>query len=388
MTPNNPTPDAMVLVPLYYMRDNHTFRRLSDNPTVALAEVMEEFDAGWSHGMLCTKRPGEAGTLHVHASGSGRKSEFEADAAAWLERQRVLAAPPPEPAEPKIGSSGGEDQQWCNTHGVAHSVELRDPDCEFPNAEPSVPADGVTEQMVNAACAAHDPIGWRIACGETTSDMRCRMRDALTAALAPLLDDRDQWRNTAQLAENERRSWQSRAETAEAWRFDVCERLGLCCAAGAEWTTEDVWRCVHDEYMKVASAKEAAERDAREARSETSAWVAQAQKQADDARALRGRLGNMVNRWDAEPGPFPAGWTVSLHAKELRAELTTPSGAPDSGEALDARRYRWLRTAPNENVSLPCVYAYRDKVRACVGGKQLDAAIDAAIAASTEGEMS
>lgn len=105
----NHTPDAMVLVPLYYMRDNHTFRRLSDNPTAALAEVMEEFDAGWSHGMLCTKRPGDAGALHVHASGPGRKFEFEADAAAWLERQRILAAPPAEPAEPSVPADGVTD---------------------------------------------------------------------------------------------------------------------------------------------------------------------------------------------------------------------------------------------------------------------------------------
>ncbi len=40
----------------------------------------------------------------------------------------------------------------------------------------------VTDAMVNRACAAHDPVGWKIACGETTSDMRHNMREALQAA--------------------------------------------------------------------------------------------------------------------------------------------------------------------------------------------------------------
>ena len=26
-----------------------------------------------------------------------------------------------------------EDSQWCNTHGMIHSVELADGDCTFPN---------------------------------------------------------------------------------------------------------------------------------------------------------------------------------------------------------------------------------------------------------------
>lgn len=28
----------------------------------------------------------------------------------------------------------GDDYQWCDTHGMRHSVELRDADCEFPDA--------------------------------------------------------------------------------------------------------------------------------------------------------------------------------------------------------------------------------------------------------------
>lgn len=35
--------------------------------------------------------------------------------------------------------SSGEDWQWCNTHGTRHSIELRDPDCEFPHVVSAPP---------------------------------------------------------------------------------------------------------------------------------------------------------------------------------------------------------------------------------------------------------
>jgi hypothetical protein len=44
------------------------------------------------------------------------------------------------------------DEQWCDVHGMHHSVEMRDPDCEFPNitspdeAAPQASADGPTLQ--------------------------------------------------------------------------------------------------------------------------------------------------------------------------------------------------------------------------------------------------
>lgn len=44
--------------PVYYMRDNHTFKRLSDDVGTAIAEIVAELDAGFTSGMLCSKRPG------------------------------------------------------------------------------------------------------------------------------------------------------------------------------------------------------------------------------------------------------------------------------------------------------------------------------------------
>lgn len=45
-------------------------------------------------------------------------------------------------------------------------------------------------------------------------------------------------------------SWEVEIERLREWRLDVCERLGMSCAAGAEWTPSDVYRHVcHLETM-------------------------------------------------------------------------------------------------------------------------------------------
>lgn len=44
--------------PIHYMRDNHTFKRLSDDAETAIEEIVAELDAGFTSGMLCSKRPG------------------------------------------------------------------------------------------------------------------------------------------------------------------------------------------------------------------------------------------------------------------------------------------------------------------------------------------
>jgi hypothetical protein len=36
------------------MRDNHTFKRLSNNVDEALEQISVEFTDGYTHGMLCT----------------------------------------------------------------------------------------------------------------------------------------------------------------------------------------------------------------------------------------------------------------------------------------------------------------------------------------------
>lgn len=49
---------------LYYMRDNHTFRRLEGTVPEMLQAVKDEFDAGYSSGMLCDSEHKE-GVLHA-----------------------------------------------------------------------------------------------------------------------------------------------------------------------------------------------------------------------------------------------------------------------------------------------------------------------------------
>ncbi len=59
--------------PIYYMRDNHTYKRLSDDVSVALVEIEQEFNNGYTHGMLCSKRHG---FKYVHAAGEKHRMLF------------------------------------------------------------------------------------------------------------------------------------------------------------------------------------------------------------------------------------------------------------------------------------------------------------------------
>lgn len=61
---------------MYYMRDNHTFRRLSREADAAIKEISEELDAGWTSGMLCSTRPG---FINIHANYRRPKEEFLSD---------------------------------------------------------------------------------------------------------------------------------------------------------------------------------------------------------------------------------------------------------------------------------------------------------------------
>ena len=59
--------------PIYYMRDNHTFKELSADVSTALVEIETEFNAGYTYGSLCSKREGFP---KVHASGSEHRLVF------------------------------------------------------------------------------------------------------------------------------------------------------------------------------------------------------------------------------------------------------------------------------------------------------------------------
>lgn len=70
---------------IYYMRDNHTFRSLSDDPETALSQIIEELDAGHTSGMLCTKRPSAPKVVHFDyrdRAGSLARAKIYLDATA------------------------------------------------------------------------------------------------------------------------------------------------------------------------------------------------------------------------------------------------------------------------------------------------------------------
>lgn len=61
------------LSPIHYMRDNHTFKRLSEHVPTAMVEIEQEFNSGYTYGMLCSKRPG---FVSIHANGNKNRMEF------------------------------------------------------------------------------------------------------------------------------------------------------------------------------------------------------------------------------------------------------------------------------------------------------------------------
>lgn len=87
LTPCGPPIDPAVL-PIWYMRDNHTFLRLPLNVDQALQLIRQEFVEGMSYGMLCSKNNE---LPLVHAEGPERWPVFEIAAREWLKRAVKLA---------------------------------------------------------------------------------------------------------------------------------------------------------------------------------------------------------------------------------------------------------------------------------------------------------
>lgn len=81
---------------LWYMRDNHTFRRLPANVDDAIAILRDEFGAGETYGMLCTKEGPMVGKYEHAREDWG---DFERRARRWL-----LAAMQPTAAEAEYAS--------------------------------------------------------------------------------------------------------------------------------------------------------------------------------------------------------------------------------------------------------------------------------------------
>lgn len=79
------TPPAKQLdqAPIYFMRDNHTFKKLGESVSAALVEIEHEFNEGWTYGCLCSKREG---FKDVTACGSSKRLEFFAECKSELEK--------------------------------------------------------------------------------------------------------------------------------------------------------------------------------------------------------------------------------------------------------------------------------------------------------------
>lgn len=81
---------------VWYMRDNHTFRRLPPEIELAVAILRDEFNAGETYGMLCTKQGPMSGKVE-HAGKDW--NAFEPRARRWL-----IAAMQPTAAEAEYAS--------------------------------------------------------------------------------------------------------------------------------------------------------------------------------------------------------------------------------------------------------------------------------------------
>jgi len=68
-------------IAIYYMRDNHTFRRLPFHVEDGIQAIKDEFEEGYTHGMLCSK---DSRINDLHARGMKKWFEFERQATEWI----------------------------------------------------------------------------------------------------------------------------------------------------------------------------------------------------------------------------------------------------------------------------------------------------------------
>jgi hypothetical protein len=89
--------------PIYYMRDNHTFRPLPENVDAALHSIGQELDAGFTCGMLCTKREGANPRL-LHFRYQTPRADMLVQAREWLKAEIMARRPT---AQGAAGQEGG-----------------------------------------------------------------------------------------------------------------------------------------------------------------------------------------------------------------------------------------------------------------------------------------
>lgn len=68
-------------IAIHFMRDNHTFRRLSLDVEKTLEMLLEEWESGWTYGMIACRHPCSPGYIHAH----GNWLTFEAEVRKWYQ---------------------------------------------------------------------------------------------------------------------------------------------------------------------------------------------------------------------------------------------------------------------------------------------------------------
>lgn len=117
-----PQPAQPELAPIYYMRDNHTFKKLSADVRTALVEIEHEFNEGYTYGALCSKREG---FQDVHASGSKKRLEFFAECKTTLEKW--LPTSPPASNQCKFPLCQNEDYQQALAEQIKQELYTGEP---------------------------------------------------------------------------------------------------------------------------------------------------------------------------------------------------------------------------------------------------------------------
>lgn len=85
-------PKPQIEITAWYMRENHTFRKLS--PGTELTEALAEFDVGHNYGMLCAYINGVSYEECVHARGD--RERFIDEGREWLAKlAEVTEVPSP-----------------------------------------------------------------------------------------------------------------------------------------------------------------------------------------------------------------------------------------------------------------------------------------------------
>lgn len=162
--------------PVYYMRDNHTFKQLSADAKTALAEIESEFNAGYTHGMLCSHRPG---FKKIHAQGDETRAKFFAECKKSLEAALAKRTALDGIAEELVAIAAELDQRpaaqayapdkFCFTEADG-SCSSKDPRCmhqlAHQHATPATPEDMKVYDGIAAGYfadtqqATPEPVGW------------------------------------------------------------------------------------------------------------------------------------------------------------------------------------------------------------------------------------